>query len=93
MEIVLSPEDQQMLDEKIANGRFSSADQAIAAALDLLRRREELSLEEELQLVQVGIDQIERGEYRTISSRQEMEAFIEEIRQRSADREGDHADS
>ena len=93
MEITLSPEDKQMLDEKIANGRFSSADQAIAVALELLRRREELSLEEERRIVQVGIDQIERGEYRTIDSRREMEVFIEGIRQRSRDREGDSADS
>ena len=93
MEIALRPEHEQMLEEQIASGRFSSVGEAVAAALELLQRREKLTLEEERKLVQVGIDQLERGEYREVSTPRQMDVFIEEIRQKSAPRGRKGADS
>ena len=68
MEIALRPEDKQMLDEKVASGRFSSADEAVAAALELLRRREDAELETLRMEVRKGFDQIEAGDYVSVTS-------------------------
>ncbi len=86
MEIALKPADKRLLEEQVAGGRYASTEDAVAAALELLRRQEEAALEEESRLVQHAVDQIDRGEYRTLKNHDEVVAFAEEIRQRSAAR-------
>jgi len=86
VEVTLTPEHERMIAEQVTSGRFSSPDEAIAAALTLLQHRDELTLEEERKLVQVGIDQLDRGEGVTIETREEMNAFFEQIKRRSSER-------
>jgi len=53
----LSPENEGYLQQIVAEGLFTSRAEALDAAVELLRRREETR-----RAVQAGIDQIERGE-------------------------------
>ena len=82
MEIALRPEDKQMLDEKVASGRFSSADEAVAAALELLRRREDAELETLRMEVRKGFDQIEAGDYVSVTSEKDAAELTEQIHRR-----------
>jgi antitoxin ParD1/3/4 len=91
MEIVLTPEHQKLLQERLDSGRYSGPSEVVEEALELLRQREEASIEEERRLVQAGIDQIERGEHRTFNGKAELAAFAEEIRQRSAAKRGEQS--
>lgn len=88
MEVTLKPEHERLIAEQVSQGRFSSPDEAIAAALSLLQHRDELTLEEERKLIQVAVDQLDRGEGVTIQTRDEMDALFEQIKQRSAGRRG-----
>jgi hypothetical protein len=58
MNLQISAENAQFLREQVAAGTFPTAEAAIAAAFDVLKRQ--TALRERLQL---GIDQLERGEY------------------------------
>jgi antitoxin ParD1/3/4 len=65
MSIALTPTQEQLLDRLIRTGRYSSAAEVLSAALHLLEEQErhyEQWLEETRQKVQVGIDELERGE-------------------------------
>jgi antitoxin ParD1/3/4 len=65
MSIALTPTQEQLLDRLIRTGRYSSAAEVLSAALQLLEEQErhyEQWLEETRQKVQVGIDELERGE-------------------------------
>jgi len=53
----ISPENEQYLQEAIARGAFPSRGQALDAAVELLKRREQL-----IRDVGAGIEQLERGE-------------------------------
>ncbi|MBI1357299.1 MAG: type II toxin-antitoxin system ParD family antitoxin [Acidobacteria bacterium] len=93
MEVTLTPEHERMIEEQVTAGRFSSPDEAIAAALELLQHRNELTLEEERKLVQIALEQLNRGEGVTIETPGEMDAFFEQIKERSGrKREGVEAE-
>lgn len=65
MSIALTPTQEQLLDRLIRTGRYSSAAEVLSAALQLLEERErhyEQWLEETRQKVQVGLDELDRGE-------------------------------
>ena len=53
----ISPENEQYLQEAVARGTFPSRGQALNAAVELLKRREQL-----IRDVGAGIEQLERGE-------------------------------
>jgi Arc/MetJ-type ribon-helix-helix transcriptional regulator len=80
----ISPQNEQYIQEAIARGSFQSRGQALDAAIDLLKRREETIRE-----VLVGIEEIERGEGRPL----DITKMKAEIRQRlveGADEAVDH---
>ena len=53
----ISPENQQYLDQAVANGTYPSEAQALDEAVELLRKRDQLRAE-----VNVGMAEAERGE-------------------------------
>ena len=53
----ISPENEQYLQEAVARGSFPSRGQALNAAVELLKQREQL-----IRDVRAGIAQLERGE-------------------------------
>ena len=65
MSITLTPTQEQLLDRLIRTGRYGSTAEVLSAALQLLEERErhyEQWLEETRQKVQVGLDELDRGE-------------------------------
>jgi len=67
------------IDTSIAEGRFSNASEAVGAGLRLLEleRAEDRARIEWLRgAAQVGIDAIERGEYTTVRSHEEIADFV-----------------
>jgi antitoxin ParD1/3/4 len=66
MTITLSPELESFVKSQIASGAYTSADEVLRNALKLLEEREH-----KLQLlradIQEGIDQLDRGEYSTLT--------------------------
>jgi putative addiction module CopG family antidote len=56
------PEDlERFVQAKVESGRFKSADEAIAAALRLLRQREEAEEERLIEGIQRGLDDVQSG--------------------------------
>ena len=65
MSITLTPIQERLLDRLIRTGRYSSAAEVLSVALQLLEEREqhyEQWLEERRIKVQVGLDELDRGE-------------------------------
>ncbi len=65
MSIALTPSQEQLLERLVSTGRYGSAAEVLDAALHLLEERErhyEQWLEKTRQKIQVGIDELERGE-------------------------------
>ncbi|MBW4509230.1 MAG: type II toxin-antitoxin system ParD family antitoxin [Scytonematopsis contorta HA4267-MV1] len=65
--------------ELIANGLYESQSEVLREALQLLKEREDLKklkLEELKQEVKKGIDQLERGEFYTYSSSEDLASEI-----------------
>jgi antitoxin ParD1/3/4 len=65
MTILLNPNHEQFILSKIKSGRYANVDEVIAAALQLLEEQEQqyvFWLEDTRKKVEVGLDEIERGE-------------------------------
>ncbi|HEY9783872.1 MAG TPA: type II toxin-antitoxin system ParD family antitoxin [Candidatus Obscuribacterales bacterium] len=65
MNVSLSPELEQLIEEKVKSGMYNSASEVIRAGLRLLQEQDELRqirLRELKREVQVGLDEIDRGE-------------------------------
>ena len=69
---------QQFVQEELAAGRYASPAEVIGEGLRLLRDRER-RLQELRAEIQVGIDELERGEGIVIRDEQELAAFFEQI--------------
>jgi antitoxin ParD1/3/4 len=63
MNVSLTPELEKLVDAKVSSGMYQTASEVIREALRLLRERDERKREELRRMIQVGIDQLERGEY------------------------------
>lgn len=61
MTISLTPDLQQYVDNQVRDGRFASADAAVAEAVRMMKEREE-KLAWLRREVQKGVDQLDRGE-------------------------------
>ena len=65
MNVSLTPELEKLVNERVRSGMYSSASEVIREALRLLNQQEgvrQRKLEELRKEIQIGIDQIERGE-------------------------------
>lgn len=82
MNVVLSPELENLIEEKIKSGNYNSASEVIREALGLLKEQDqlrEIRREEVRREVMKGVEQIRNGEYTTISNEAEAEQMIEKI--------------
>jgi antitoxin ParD1/3/4 len=65
MNISLTPELEQLVDDKVRSGRYASASEVIREGLRLLEEREQLKqqrLNEVRRKIDRGIEQLDRGE-------------------------------
>jgi antitoxin ParD1/3/4 len=86
MEISLTPEQVSFLDRQVKSGRFASAEDAISEAVSLLEQREAddlcgRSLDELRAEIQLGIDQLDRGEGIEVNEGN-LRSFVEAIGKR-----------
>ena len=64
LKVSLSPQLQEMVQQKVDSGRYESASEVIREGLRLLERVEQDPLEEARAKIQHGVDQAKRGELR-----------------------------
>jgi antitoxin ParD1/3/4 len=93
MNVSLTPELENLVQEKVKSGNYNSASEVIREALRLLKEQDqlrEIRREEIRREVMKGVEQIRSGEFTTISNQEEAEQMIEKIkregRQRLAER-------
>jgi len=78
-DVKLTERMERFIAERVAAGDYADADEAIRAGLRLLEREQRLyerKLERLKEAVQLGFDQIDRGEYRDIA---DVEAYFDEL--------------
>ena len=80
MQIVLSSEVEQLLRNELATGRYRSENEVLLEAVQLLSARDR-RLEELRGQVQIGRDQIDRGEY-TEFDEAGMQQFFKGLQER-----------
>ena len=83
--MTLNPEQQKLIDQLVKSGLFSSPDEVIDTALHRLVEDQNQDLEQLRQSVQVGLDQLERGEY-TDYDDDGLKDLAEKIKTRGLDR-------
>ena len=87
MNVSLTPELEQLVQEKVRSGRYLSASEVVREALRLLEERDQirtLKLEELRKFIAVGIEQAERGEVAPL----DVAATLAGVRERKAKRPG-----
>ena len=63
MNIILSPQQEKFIQSQIAKGKYTNMEEVIDSALKLLEKQDyEQWLDETRQKVQVGLEQLEKGE-------------------------------
>ncbi len=65
MNISLTPELEQLIEDKVKTGLYHSASEVVREALRLLRERDqfqELKLQDLRREIQIGVDQIKKGQ-------------------------------
>lgn len=63
MEIHLSPEMEQIIQDKVASGRYPNASEFIREAILRAVERDQLKLSKLNEAVAIGIDQAEKGQF------------------------------
>jgi antitoxin ParD1/3/4 len=79
MEIILTPELEEIVNEKIKSGNYNSASEVVRDALERLNngdKARDRRLEEIRGEVAVGLEQLARGEYHSYDS---MDEFLEDV--------------
>ena len=75
MNVSLTPELEAMVAEKVKSGLYNSASEVVREGLRLVREQDqlrEIRLNELRAEIQKGIDSLERGDYSTYNSGQEL---------------------
>ncbi len=85
MEIRLRPEHERFIEQRIKSGKYADASAVIDDALGLLRLTPR-SLDELGEMLDVGIQQLDRGEGITLRNEQELKAFFDDIKTRGRQR-------
>lgn len=81
MNVSLTPELEAMVEAKVQSGQYNCPNEVVHEALHLLRNHDELRrirLEELRRDIQVGIDQLDRGEGREIDFEQLKAELLQE---------------
>ena len=82
MNVSLTPELENLVNEKVASGLYNSASEVVREALRLLFEQEEvrrLRIEEIRREIKIGADQIKQGKYKDYASANDL---INDIRSR-----------
>jgi antitoxin ParD1/3/4 len=82
MNVPLTPDLEQFVQEKVKSGRYLSASEVVREALQLLEERDriqQIKLESLRKEIMIGVDQLERGEM--IDGEEVFEELYEDIRQ------------
>ena len=75
MNVSLTPELEEMVAQKVKSGLYNSASEVVREGLRLVREQDqlrEIRLNELRAEIQKGIDSLERGDYSTYNSGQEL---------------------
>jgi antitoxin ParD1/3/4 len=83
MNIILTPEDETLIDEKIKSGLYQSPSEIVREALQLLKERDrirEFRCEELRKEIQKGIDDIREGRYITLETDEDYKQLAAEIK-------------
>lgn len=83
MTIDLPPELEAFVKQEIETGDYASREEVVARGLQLLR---ELKIHELRRKVQVGIDELERGDVIELADEEALKMFFDGLIARSADR-------
>jgi antitoxin ParD1/3/4 len=81
----------RFIENGITSGRFSNASEVVREGLRLLEQREQedkAKLEWLRTAVKEGIDDIERGDYVTLHSGQEIDSFMRRLRKEAGGKRG-----
>jgi antitoxin ParD1/3/4 len=81
MTVEIPPDLQQFVHQVIDNGSFKSETEVVGQALRLLQQRQQ-KLDELRQEIQLGLEQLDRGEGIELDE-EGLDAFFEEIKTRS----------
>ncbi len=88
MEVALTPELEALIHQQVKSGRYPSAGEVIRDALRLFKRQSERP-EKELDAlrrdIQIGIDELERGEYVEYDD-DTLPQLVEDIKRRGLER-------
>ena len=83
--MTLNPEQQKLIDQLVESGLFGSSDDVINTALYRLVEDHDQDLDALRKTVQVGLDQLERGEY-TDYDEEGLKGLAESIKTRGRER-------
>lgn len=88
MSVLLTPEQEQEVAERVAGGRYPTGQAVIREALAALREREELEAKRAAMVadVEAGIASLDAGEGITMSARDMLEQIKSDGRKRLAER-------
>jgi len=84
MPSMIPPDFEQFVQQQVACGEYRSEEEVVAAGLQILREMKRRQ-EEFRQDVQVGVDQLDRGESITLAV-EDLRAFFDDIQSRGRQR-------
>ena len=85
MSQVVPREFDEFVAREIASGKYRSHEEVVSAGLRLLQERER-KLESLRADIQVGLDQLDRGEGITLETEEAQRAFFEDVKARGRER-------
>ena len=82
MNVSLTPELENLVNEQVKSGLYNSASEVIRESLRLFKEQlmlKEIRRNELRREIMIGVEQMRNGEYTEIKSAEELESFTEEI--------------
>lgn len=85
MTLSIPPELEEFVEREISSGKFRSREEVLAEGLRLLKEREQ-KLDRLREEIQVGLDQLERGEGTVIEDEESHQSFFNDLERRGLER-------